>query len=167
LKQYGTYPNIIAHSRQVARVAVFLAKALKEQKIALNLHLIEAGAILHDIAKTYSIEHPGVQHTEKGAKWLERLGYPELAEIARFHVDLPDELKIDEKTIVNYADKRVKHHIIVSLEERFADLLKRYGRTEKRQTRIKQLYERTKKLETLLFSYLPFYPEFINTLRNI
>ena len=164
LKKYEVYPHIIIHSKQVAQIAMFLAKELKKQKIALNLRLVEAGALLHDIAKTYSIEHPGIQHTVKGAEWLERLGYYKVADIVRCHVDLPEELSIDEKTIVNYADKRVKHDIIVSVEERFEDLFKRYGQTEEKYRYLKQLYKRSKRLESLIFSYLPFEPEFINNL---
>ena len=164
LKEYGTYPNIIAHCEQVTRVALFLAKALSRQKLNLNIPLLIAGALLHDIAKAYSIEHPGVNHAEKGAEWLIELGYPEVAEIVKCHVDLPGELIIDEKAIVNYADKRVKHDTIVSLEDRFKDLLTRYGKTEARRKRIKRLYKRTKRLETLIFALLPFSPDMINTL---
>jgi putative nucleotidyltransferase with HDIG domain len=161
LKQYEVYPNIISHSKQVTKVAMFLAKSLKKGGIALNLSLIEAGALLHDIGKTYSLKHPGTDHIKKGSQWLEELGYPQVAEIVRQHVDLPNPLKINEKTIVSYADKRVKHDIIVSLEERFSDLLKRYGQTESKQKRLKKLYQRARKLEALIFSYLPFNPDFI------
>ncbi|MCD6320212.1 MAG: HDIG domain-containing protein [Candidatus Desulfofervidaceae bacterium] len=164
LKEYGAYPNIIAHCKQVAQVALFLSEALSHQGLSLNIPLLTAGALLHDIAKAYSIEHPEVNHAEKGAEWLIELGYPEVAEIVRFHVNLSGELKIDEKSIVNYADKRVKHDTIVSLEERFKDLLARYGKTEARGKRIRRLYERTKRLETLIFAPLPFSPDIINTL---
>lgn len=164
LKEYGTYPNIIAHCEQVARVALFLAEALSKQGLTLNIPLVRAGALLHDIAKAYSIEHPEVNHAGKGAEWLIKLGYPEVAKIVRYHVDLPGELKIDEKAIVNYADKRVKHNTIVSLEERFKDLLARYGKTEAKRMRIRRLYEQTKRLETLIFAALPFSPDIINTL---
>ncbi len=164
LKKYGTYPHIIAHSKQVAKIALFLAHSLKDVGIDLNLSLIEAGALLHDIAKTYSLKHPNINHAEKGAEWITALGYPEVAEIIRWHVELPNELKIEERTIVNYSDKRVKHQTIVSLEERFEDLIKRYGKDEKSRQRIEEFYNRTKALEKIIFSHLPFGPEFIKTL---
>jgi len=164
LKRYDNYPHIIAHSQKVAKVALFLANSLKESGFVLNLSLIKAGALLHDIAKTYSLKHPGVDHAKKGAEWIEAAGYPEVAEIIRWHVELPHKAEIDEKTIVNYADKRVKHENIVSLEERFEDLLKRYGKNKSSRKRIEDFYIRTKTFEKKLFSYLPFGPEFLKIL---
>jgi len=164
LKRFGTYPHIIAHIKQVTKVALFLGRELEKQGIRLNISLIEAGALLHDIAKTYSIEHPGVDHAAKGAEWVRKLGYPAVAEIVASHVELPEPIALDERAIVNYADKRVKHDQIVSLEERFEDLLARYGKTEARRRFIKRLYERTKEVERMIFKHLPFSPAFINRL---
>ena len=39
--------------------------------------------------------------------------------------------------MVNYADKRVLHETVVTLEERFADLKVRYGRTPEALARIR------------------------------
>ena len=164
LKRFGTYPHIIAHIKQVTKIAVFLGRELEKQGIRLNIPLIEAGALLHDIAKTYSIEHPGVDHAAKGAEWVRDLGYPEVAKIVAAHVELPEPIDLNEMAIVNYADKRVKHDQVVSLEERFEDLLVRYGKTEARRSFIKRLYARTKEVEEMIFKHLPFSPAFINSL---
>ncbi len=141
-----------------------MAKELQKRGFKLNIALTEAGALLHDIAKAYSIEHPGVNHASQGATWLRELGYNEVAEIVATHVDLPMPFKINERAIVNYADKRVKHDQIVSLKERFEDLFLRYGKSEAQINRIKRLYQRTQKLEEMIFTYLPFSPDFLNNL---
>jgi hypothetical protein len=45
---------------------------------------------------------------------------------------------LEEREIINYADKRVMHDRIVSLTERVEDLIQRYGTTEEIKNRILQ-----------------------------
>ena len=57
-------------------------------------------------------------------------GLDEVAPLIRQHVrldDYTDNGRIDEAKLVNYADKRVNHEEIVSLDERFTYLFDRYG----------------------------------------
>ena len=42
-----------------------------------------------------------------------------------------DPSSVSEEEVVNYADKRVRHDQIVSLEERFQDLKNRYGKDQR------------------------------------
>ena len=94
--------------------------------------MLEAGALLHDIAKTATL-HNGGEHARLGAEWLIDLGYPAVAEIVREHVWLSrnpaEPWPLREVEIVNYADKRVLHDLVVTLAQRFDDLRSRYGRT--------------------------------------
>ena len=65
-----------------------------------------------------------------------------------------------EKEIVYYADKRVNHNRVVSLEERLNYLLVRYGRNEKVIHRlIKENFELCKAMEKKLFAKLAFTPD--------
>ena len=123
--------HIKKHSLTVAAVALYLARPLKRRGWSLDLNLVEAAALLHDIAKARSIE-TGEQHHELGAQMITDLGYPALAPIIFEHISL-DTARISgpitESLIVNYADKRVKHDCIVTIQDRFDDLIVRYGKT--------------------------------------
>ncbi len=83
-----------------------------------------------------------------GAGILEELGYPHVAQVVREHVHLDDNIMdprpLREAEVVNYADKRVLHDAVVTLEERFADLKVRYGRTSEALARIKATEVRTR-----------------------
>lgn len=123
-------PNIKMHSIQVMRVAEVIVNNLKEG-VAINKDLVIAASLLHDITKTKALE-THERHDVSGAELLGYLGFHEIAEIVRQHVILenfdPDK-KLDEREIVYYADKRVMHDIIVSIEDRVQDLIIRYGKT--------------------------------------
>ncbi len=157
----GMLPNIRNHSLQVARVAQVLATHLPSSNPPLDLALLEAGALLHDIAKTECLKTKK-KHTEIGADFLRTRGYPEVAEIVAQHVNLnegqPPNHRITEIELVHYADKRVLHDEIVDLETRFRYLQERYGRTPEDQQRIAALLENSLKQEKKIFRDLPFSP---------
>lgn len=153
--------HIIDHSRLVCRVAIFLADHFIKMKIDLNLDLIGAAAMLHDITKTRSFE-TGEDHASTGGELLKTMGYPEVGNIIRQHVFLDSNVNTklpDETEIVNYADKRVRHDEIVSLDERMTYILQRYGKSPEHRLRIKKLRRESKHLEKKLFDLLPFQPE--------
>jgi len=133
IQRYKMLPNIIEHSIQVKKVSVLIYENLKD-KNSLNIELIVASALLHDIAKTSSIINRELRHDLKGGELLRDLGYDEIAEIVENHVIFtgfdPDG-PVTEKEIIYYADKRVMHDKIVSIDSRIEDLVKRYGKTEK------------------------------------
>jgi putative nucleotidyltransferase with HDIG domain len=133
MEKYKMLPNIIEHSIQVKNVSIAIANNLID-KSSINMELICAGALLHDIAKTITLKSGERFHDKIGANIIMELGYPQVAEICANHVYLDSfnpNGNIEEREIVHYSDKRVKHSKIVSLEERFEDLLVRYGSTEK------------------------------------
>jgi len=123
---YRMPDNIKRHTLQVTRIAVFIAKKLKESGIKVDITLTERGALLHDIDKILTVKND--LHGEVAEKILLRRGYPEIAKIASHHrfKYIRDPALTWEEKVVNYADKRVKHDQIVSLDERFTDLLIRY-----------------------------------------
>jgi putative nucleotidyltransferase with HDIG domain len=161
LKQYRVPPHVIQHCIQVERVARFLGQALNEHGARLDLHLVEAAALLHDITKLDGLQ-TGRNHAETGGELLRKLGYVRIAEVVERHVAIPEELmseSITEDELVNYADKRVMHDLVVTLEERVEDLKRRYGKTPKSQTLIKKALENMRAMERKIFHNLPIRPE--------
>lgn len=162
-------PHIQVHSCCVRDVALLLGEHLQAAGVALSLPLLEAGALLHDIAKTAVLQNGG-EHARLGAQWLRDLGYPAVAEIVREHVWLsrhpaePGPLR--EVEIINYADKRVLHDTVVTLPQRFADLRRRYGRTPEIVARITANEERSLILEQKIFTGLHLTPNDILALNE-
>jgi uncharacterized protein len=159
---HGMLPHIREHSLAVMEVAVFLGEALTEAGFDLFLPLVTTGALLHDLGKTPCLG-TSTNHAEYGAVILEDLGYPQVAQVVREHVhlngDLSDSRPLRESELVNYADKRVLHAEVVSLEDRFADLKVRYGRTPEALARIKATEIRARALEEKLFAPLRLTPQ--------
>ena len=139
MAKYCMLPNIIAHSRQVMRVSLVITDNLKKG-VSINRNLVIAAALLHDITKTRSLE-TREPHDQSGGELLRELGFTRVGEIVKQHVILLDfnpQEKLEEREIINYADKRVMHDKIVSLSERVKDLIQRYGTTEKIKNLIRQ-----------------------------
>lgn len=152
--------HIREHSLRVTQVAVFLGEALAAAGFPLHLPMIEAGALLHDLGKTPCLG-TGQNHAEWGAAVLAAMGYPEVAQIVREHVYLADPgapWPPRETEVVNYADKRVLHTRVVTLQERFADLKERYGHTPEAQARLGALELKVQTLEEKIFAPLDLTP---------
>lgn len=154
-------PNIREHSFRVMDVARFLGEALAEAGFDLHLPLVTVGALLHDLGKTQCLGTL-TNHAELGAGFLEKLGYPHVAQVVREHVRLDanimDPRPLREAEIVNYADKRVLHETVVTLAARFADLKVRYGRTPEALVRIQATEVKARALEEKLFAPLQLSP---------
>ena len=158
---HGMLPNIREHSFAVMQVARLLGDALAEAGFNLFLPLVTTGALLHDLGKTACLGTLN-NHAEFGADILEELGYPHVAQVVREHVhlyaDIIDARPLREAELVNYADKRVLHDEVVTLEARFADLEVRYGRTPEALARIQATEVRSRALEDKLFAPLTLTP---------
>ncbi len=137
--------HIFNHSRTVESIAMMIASHLQDK---INIRLVGMGALLHDICKIDSI-HTGQDHARMGGRLLDILDCPELASIVRQHVNLESD-ELNEAMIVNYADKRVMHEEVVSLSRRYTDLMERYGKDEKRQERIFNLYAKSLENEKII-----------------
>ncbi|MEW6443040.1 MAG: HD domain-containing protein [bacterium] len=162
MSRYAMLPHIVEHSYRVCQLAVFLTRVLNRNGSRLDPDLILAGSLLHDITKTRSIETKE-RHAETGKQLLLELGYPEVAEVVGAHVtfETGDPAQpVNETDVVNYADKRVMHVRVVSLEDRFEDLVARYGRTPEARRRLEMLRESVLELERKVFAAgLGFAPE--------
>ncbi len=153
--------HIVTHSIQVCRVAMCLTDHLKLNGMQMNGQLVRAAALLHDITKTRSFETEE-NHALTGGQVLTDFGYPQVGDLVRQHVRLDHysaPQNLSEAVIVNYADKRVLHDRIVSLNERMRYILKRYGTKAEHTHRIQLLQEKTAALEKHIFKHLPFSPD--------
>jgi uncharacterized protein len=112
--------TVIDHCKVVADLSVEIAFKLQNKDFKVNLQLVEAGALLHDIGRVRSHK---VDHGLIGAKIVESEGLPnEVANIVKRHVGggissneatqfgwpkddyMPETI---EEKVVSYADKRV------------------------------------------------------------
>jgi putative nucleotidyltransferase with HDIG domain len=165
MDEFAMLDNIKDHSIMVARVADALLAGLQSDTLPAR-DLVLAGALLHDIAKTQCIkEH--CDHSKVGNTICLELGYPEIAEIILEHVILAD-FPTDRyqkgiflaKEIVHYADKRVLHDQVVSLDTRLGYILKRYGNGNPLRHRlIADNFRRCQDLEGFLFAHNQYTPD--------
>ena len=160
--RYEMLPNIVAHSLTVHETARRLAAAIVRNGHDLDLPLVEAGALLHDIAKSEGLRTKQY-HSIRGREIVASLGYLETAEVVFDHIS-PVEARrkrglFSPSLVVNYADKRVRHAKVVSLDQRFEYLLSQYGRTDEGHARISAMYEGSKEVEAELFARLDLNPD--------
>ncbi len=170
LKKQGVPSHIIKHSETVALISVFIGYLYyKKTDRHLDMRLLAVGGLLHDIKKHESLKN-GKNHALMGYEFLKKLGFYKEAEIVKFHVYLKPWFyfcKVKEKEVVYYADKRVKHEEIVSLEERFKDLKIRYGKNLRIKIKLKLLEFATVLLEKKIFNEVGEDPDVINRLKEI
>jgi len=118
-KHQSHSPERIAHSLAVAKLANAIGQDLTVKGHVLDLALIEAAAILHDMLKGQPA------HDHAGAQLLRSLGYPEVAAIVEVHTRLggrtpaPEE-PIAEAEVVYIADKSYRRTNRVTIEARYA-----------------------------------------------
>ena len=152
--------HILAHSDLVRKVALLIADGLGMAGVVLNRPLVNASALLHDITKPRSFT-TGENHSRTGGEYLTGLGFPEVGDIVRQHVMLDAYFATEhpnEAEVVNYADKRVLHDKIVSLDERMQYILQRYAKNETHIQILNTVWEQTTLLEKRLYAYLTFTP---------
>jgi len=147
----GCSDNVVRHCRAVAKRAVFMAQQLSG---SVDLELVYAGAMLHDIGRGST---HGIKHVAAGAAIAERLGLHErIVAIIRSHVGAgltPEEARslglppgnympatIEEK-VVAHADNLTRGTEPVIFAEAAAVLERRLGRDSAALGRIRRLRE--------------------------
>ena len=169
MDEFAMLDNIREHSIMVAQVAGTLLSGMIPETMEdppPPKDLVISGALLHDIAKTQCIkEH--CDHSKLGRAICIDLGYPEIGEIVEEHVILAD-FPVERykkgvflaKEIVHYADKRVLHDQVVSLNARLDYIIERYGDNDSsRHTLIRKNFRRCQDLEEFLFTHISYTPE--------
>jgi putative nucleotidyltransferase with HDIG domain len=160
--------HIVVHSMQVCRVATLLTENLIDKGLQLHFDLIQAAALLHDITKTRSFKTEE-NHALTGGQYLAELGCAEVGNLVRQHVTLdeyPETVRLGEAEVINYADKRVLHEDVVSLDKRLDYILEKYAKIPVHRERIYRLWEKTKEIEDKIFGILSFSPEDLTRMIN-
>jgi hypothetical protein len=116
-------PAVAAHGRAVADLALHVGRALKDAGFYLDLDLIRAAALVHDMARGRS------NHDRRGADILRDLNMPLMAAIVGNHMNISwsEEQPIREAEVVFLADKLVQEDRIVGLDARFAKRMSGYS----------------------------------------
>ena len=142
IKRANTPVKVINHCQQVAQLSCAMASYLIRSGSHLNLELIRAASLLHDLAKGES------NHALVGARML--MNYPEVAEIVAEHMDIrlnPNQ-PITEKEIVYLADKLVIDNQIIQLQDRFAGPLELHKNDPEISDKIRQRFSNAETIQT-------------------
>lgn len=162
MEKYGMLENIKAHSLVVEKVATLIARGLRQEGQSVMLEKVAAGALMHDIAKTECLRSKE-DHAKRGKRICLDHDLYEIADIVAEHIVLRDfdsNHRVREKEIVYYADKRVNHDAVVSLDERLEYLLAHYGKNEEALCdSIQKNFSLCREVERKIFSFLPFGPD--------
>jgi uncharacterized protein len=138
LRKNNCPPQVISHCIAVADLAVEIANKLQRKGHRINIELVEAGALLHDIgrSKIHTVDHAIV-----GAQMANSMGLPEMViKIIKRHVgagitleeakelgwprDVYTPETLEEK-VVSYADKLIGNSERVPIETEIKRLQKK------------------------------------------
>jgi uncharacterized protein len=138
LLQAGCDPGVIAHCRAVRDVAIRIATDIADAGVRVDMGLVAAGAIIHDIGRSQT---HGMDHADAGGIICRSLGFDEkMCRIVERHIGaglsaeervgfgLPATDRIPEtleEKIVAHADNLVKGTQVISREE-FVSSLNRF-----------------------------------------
>lgn len=128
-----TPSHVIKHCEKVAEIAVKIGIALNDSGFKLNIQLIQAAGLIHDVARAED------QHWVAGAKLAEELGFFEEASIINEHMTYNTDLSLDtleEIDIVCLADRMVKEDQYVGLESRMQYILDKFQGNKEASKRI-------------------------------
>lgn len=141
----------VQHSLAVGRVAARFASALNAARLAggerpLDEGLAEAGGIIHDVCKGES------RHEAAAGRLLRGWGMDAMARLVEDHRDMtvPDDVPLSERELVFLADKFVRGHEPVPLEERFRSKMACYPNDPEAVAAIAGRMERAKLMEARL-----------------
>jgi len=157
-------PAVVAHSRAVAAVAAGLATRLNEHGLHLDGRLLEAAALLHDIARLQP------DHDRAGAARLRDLGYRRVAAVTIRHMDLHPEVEGEttleafspfpgEAEVLYLADKLVCGTAVADLAQRLAGRLLDLEADPAAQQRVRERLGLAERLAALVASLIGEPPE--------
>lgn len=121
LHAQGVAEATVLHSEAVAAIALQLARSLQENGHPLDIELVHAAALLHDVAKRQP------DHASAGAAILNEMGFPAVGRVVAAHTELPPDCEgVDERSLVFLADKLMAGTQFVGVERRFQPALERF-----------------------------------------
>lgn len=132
---------LMHHVQLVAAIAYWLAQRLMLAGEAVDPILTHRAALLHDLDKL-DPERPVALHGAWGAEEIASRGYIRIADIVRQHVPFnPTSIRFHsrEAELVFFADKLAKGNQIVTIKERYDDLVNRYPALRKDRAAIEEI----------------------------
>ncbi|MEN6321336.1 MAG: DVU_1551 family NTP transferase [Syntrophaceae bacterium] len=122
-KKFPVASPLLEHCQRVAQVAVHLVEELNRSGCRLNLDLVMAAGLLHDMAKGQP------DHAKTGERILNALGFPAVARIVGTHRDIfpRKEGALTEEEVLYLADKIVRGNQLVPLKESYQIAKKRFA----------------------------------------
>lgn len=127
-REYETPDRVIAHCLEVSRCAYIIACELNKNGYDLDAELVKTSALIHDLMRASD------KHDVVAGQILESLGYTDEAAIVCDHMSykfntLP---LITEHDIVCLADRIVKEHEYVGIDDRVEYLINKYPENKER-----------------------------------
>ncbi|MCB9359390.1 hypothetical protein H6503_05645 [Candidatus Woesearchaeota archaeon] len=164
LKQNDIPIHIFMHCRKVNAISRYIADKLIEKGINIDLKVVDKASILHDVKKKHCLMIGKDElHEKQGGELLKSIGFDRIGEVISRHgiSSLHDgSLNGDwESMIVHYADKRVIHDKIASLDERIEDAKIRYPESRSYAEKVRAARQI---LERQIFKNLDIKPEDID-----
>ncbi|WP_269477357.1 HD domain-containing protein [Hominibacterium faecale] len=146
LEEYKTPEHVVKHCKAVADTAVKMGKALNEHGYHLDLELIEAAGLIHDIARVED------EHWEKGYELAKSLGYEQEADIIKVHMrysPFSAVEHINETDLVCLGDRIVKEDAYVGLDKRMEYIIEK-ARKQGHADAEKRILEKKKEAQALI-----------------
>lgn len=115
LKDYGTPEHVVRHCKEVCRVAVAIGERLNEKGYEINIPILRAAAMLHDVARIH--EH----HEAVGEEYLRSIGYTDIAHLVGQHTHYKyfnPVYKIEEIDLLCVGDRTVIEDEFVGVDKR-------------------------------------------------
>jgi uncharacterized protein len=154
LSESGCSNKVIAHCKAVSALAVKFAETCKNKGLAVDVDLVEVGALLHDIGRSKT---HGITHAVVGVEIAKSLNLPpSIVSIIECHVGggiNADEAKkiglpakdyfpttLEEK-IVSYADKLIEGSRVVPIEKTLKKFSRKLGGGHPAIDRVIRLHE--------------------------
>ncbi|MDR2131732.1 MAG: TIGR03960 family B12-binding radical SAM protein [Clostridiales Family XIII bacterium] len=140
LKSNGTPEHVIRHCLAVSDAADRMGAALIDAGFALNLDLIVAAALLHDMARVEE------RHALIGAELLRKLGFESVADLVSRHMDhrFPDAIEeLTEIDVVCLGDRMIRENVCVGFKARMEDVIARFAHDSNAVSRIKASMEKS------------------------
>lgn len=189
LDEFMVPSHIRDHSYKVAKIAKKIASEYIKTGKKIDLDVLNNACLLHDLFKIVDLSESsykslcksangqtieiwgklrakfkGIPHWEAAYQYLIKIGYAKEAVLIKKHyftavcneLDKPKSL---EEKILTYADKRVMHDKIVSMQDRFKDGSRRYNNNGMSPEQEKKIHDEYFILEKELFTPINLKPE--------
>ncbi len=148
LAEFDPPAHVRRHCETVASFALKVGRQLTKNGLSVDLSLLENAALLHDIVRVvdFKIFNPsafpvaptdeqiahweklrtryaGMHHADAAGIILRERGHHDVAVVVEKHkyLQIKEGFSTWEEKLLYYADKRAKHDMIVSIDERLAD----------------------------------------------